>query len=370
MVTVADLVAYFSRFAPPTTAATWDNVGLIIGDTAGPANRILTCLTITPNVVAEAVAENVDAIVSHHPVLFRAVKSLSSQTPEGRLLLPLLRAGIAVYSPHTAFDDCRGGINDDICERLGLIDVQPLRAATPSEFGEYKLVVFVPESDAATVADALFAAGAGKIGYYEQCSFRTPGTGTFFGKVAAKPAIGQKGQREVVAEFRLEVVVLKSRIERVVAALRQSHRYEEPAYDLYPLHNPNRTGTGRIGKLATPQTLEALAQLTAKALSASAVQFVGSPERNITRVAIACGAAGEYLPDAIRANADVFLTGEVRFHDALSAEAANIALILPGHFATERPAIERLATRLQTEFPTAKVWPSHSERDPLQTRTY
>ncbi len=370
MATVADLVAYFLRFASPATAATWDNVGLLIGDAAGPATRILTCLTVTPNVVAEAVAENVDAIVSHHPVLFRAVKMLSSQTSEGRLLLPLLRAGIAVYSPHTAFDDCRGGINDDICERLGLTDITPLRSATPSESGEYKLVVFVPESDLATVADALFAAGAGKIGHYEQCSFRTPGTGTFFGNDAAKPAIGQKGQREAVAEFRLEVVVPKSRIERVVAAVRQSHRYEEPAYDLYPLHNPNRTGTGRVGQLPTPQTLESLAQFTARALSASAVQFVGAPERRIARVAIACGAAGEYLPDAIRANADVFLTGEVRFHDALSAEAANIALILPGHYATERPAIEMLATRLQAEFSTAQVWPSRSERDLLQTRTY
>jgi len=370
MAIVADLVAYFSRFAPPATAATWDNVGLLIGDRAGPASRILTCLTITPNVVAEAVAENVDAIVSHHPVLFRGVKTLSSETSEGRLLLPLLRAGIAVYSPHTAFDDCCGGINDDLCERLGLIDVKPLRVATPSEFGEYKLVVFVPESDLTTVADALFAAGAGKIGNYDQCSFRTPGTGTFFSNDAAKPAIGQKGQREDVAEFRLEVVVPKLRVEQVVAALRQSHRYEEPAYDLYPLYNPNRTGTGRVGKLPTPQTLESLVQFTARALSASAVQFVGSPERNIARVAIACGAAGEYLPDAIRENADVFLTGEVRFHDALSAEAANIALILPGHYATERPAIERLATRLQNEFPQAKVWPSQSESDPLQTRMY
>ena len=366
MATVADLMAYFSRFAPPATAAIWDNVGLLIGDAADPANRILTCLTVTPNVVAEAVAENADAIVSHHPVLFRGVKTLSSQTSEGRLLLPLLRAGIAVYSPHTAFDDCHGGVNDDLCERLGLIDVAPLRAANPGESGEYKLVVFVPENDLATVADALFAAGAGKIGNYEQCSFRTPGTGTFFGNDAANPAIGQRGQREDVAEFRLEVVVPKSRVERVVAALRQSHRYEEPAYDLYPLHNPNGTGTGRVGKLLIPQTLASLAEFTAKALSASMVQFVGSPERSIARVAIACGAAGEYLPDAIRENVDVFLTGEVRFHDALSAESANIALILPGHYATERPAIEMLASRLQTEFPTAKVWASQRERDPLQ----
>ena len=366
MATVADLTAYFSRFAPPTTAATWDNVGLLIGDATGPAKRILTCLTVTPNVVAEAVAENVDAIVSHHPVLFRGVKTLSSQTAEGRLLLPLLRAGIAVYSPHTAFDDCYGGINDDLCERLGLIDVAPLRVANPGEFGEYKLVVFVPESDLTTVADALFAAGAGKIGNYEQCSFRTPGTGTFFGNDAAKPAIGQRGQREDVPEFRLEVVVPKSCIERVVTALRKSHRYEEPAYDMYPLHNPNGTGTGRVGKLPVPQTLASLAQFTAKALSASMVQIVGSPERRIVRVAIACGAAGEYLPDAIRENADVFLTGEVRFHDALSAESANIALILPGHYATERPAIEMLASRLQTEFPASTVWASHSERDPLQ----
>ncbi|HEY2785387.1 MAG TPA: Nif3-like dinuclear metal center hexameric protein, partial [Fimbriiglobus sp.] len=130
MPTVADVVANLAAFAPTALAAEWDNVGLLLGDAAGPADRVMTCLTVTPDVVAEAVAGRVQLIVSHHPILFRAVKNLSTSTSEGRLLLPLLRAGIAVYSPHTAYDNCPGGINDQLCERLGLSGVRPLRMKT------------------------------------------------------------------------------------------------------------------------------------------------------------------------------------------------------------------------------------------------
>ena len=164
---------YLTAFAPPDTAADWDNVGLLVGDPADPADRVMTCLTVTPGVVAEAVDERAGLIVSHHPVLFRGAKKLTANSPDGQLLLPLLRAGIAVYSPHTAFDNCPGGINDGLCDRLGLTDVRPLRPREVRTF--HKLVVFTPDDDLAKVADAAFAAGAGTIGEYEQCSFRTAG---------------------------------------------------------------------------------------------------------------------------------------------------------------------------------------------------
>ncbi len=263
MLTVADWVHHLEAFAPPTLAASWDNVGLLLGERKSVCECVMTCLTITPEVVAETVAETVQLIVSHHPILFKGAKSLADTTPEGRLLLPLLRAGTAVYSPHTAFDNCPGGINDGLATRFGLLNVRPLRPI---------------QADLA-------------------------GTG----------------------------------------------------------------GEGRIGVLATPLSLQEFAARVKRVCQAPAVQFVGDSTKPVRMVALACGAAGVYLPDAIRANADVFVTGEARFHDLLAAEAAGISLVLPGHYATERPGIEELAVRLQSAFPTARVWASRAERDPLST---
>ncbi len=364
MTTVRDVTAFLQRFAPSGLAAEWDNVGLLLGEGDAPVSRILTCLTVVPEVVAEAVAEKAELIVSHHPILFRGAKRLSGDTSEGRLLLPLLRAGIAVYSPHTAFDNTRGGINDLLAGKLGLINVMALRPRPGA--AAVKVVVFVPESDLAAVSDAVFAAGAGHIGEYRECSFRTPGTGTFFGSEATNPTVGQKGRREEAVEVRLEVVCPENRIDAVIAAMRKAHSYEEPAYDVYPLRPAPGPGEGRVGELAQPVPLTDLAKRIKEMLPTEAVQMIGDPDRIMRRVAIVCGAGGELLHDAIRAKADVFLTGEARFHDAWTARAASMALLLPGHHATERPGVEDLARRLGEAFPQATVWPSRSEFDPIR----
>jgi dinuclear metal center YbgI/SA1388 family protein len=366
MNTVADFVSHLDTFAPPKTAAEWDNVGLLVGDPGDMVERVMTCLTLTGDVAEEAIAERAQLIVSHHPLPFRAIKKLTTSSLEGRVLLPLLRAGVAVYSPHTAFDNCPGGINDGLCRRLGLSNVSSLRTKPAS--GTYKLTVFVPESDLANVSDAVFAAGAGRIGTndrYKECSFRIPGTGTFYASEEANPTVGRKGHREEVSEFRLEMVVPESKLESVVAAMRLAHSYEEPAFDLYPVAAFPPWGEGRIGELAKPLPFIALAALVKRELNASGLQLVGESNKPIRRIAVACGAAGEFLTDAINARADCFLTGEMRFHDALAARAAGIAVVLPGHYATERPGIEDLAIRLGQAFPNCMVWASRREREPL-----
>src|SRR5262245_25707096 len=233
MPTIASVIQFLGELAPPSLAADWDNVGLLLGDRAAAVQRIMTCLTVTPESAAEAVESNVQLIVTHHPILFRPTQRLTSDTPEGRTLLTLVRADVAVYSPHTAYDNTRDGINDALARRLGLTDIAPLRARDGAQ--ECKVVVFVPDSDLARVSDALFAAGAGNIGQYSQCSFRLAGTGTFFGSDATKPTVGEKGRREEVNEWRLEAVCPEAAVEQVVAALRKAHSYEEPAYDVYPL---------------------------------------------------------------------------------------------------------------------------------------
>jgi dinuclear metal center YbgI/SA1388 family protein len=362
-----DIVTFLDTRAPARLAASWDNTGLLLGRRDQEIRKVLTCLTVTPEVVAEAVDEQVNLIVSHHPILFKGVKNLSEGSPEGRLLGPLLRTDIAVYSPHTRFDNCIGGINDRLAVSLQLSEVRPLRPLAGSAV--YKLVVFVPKPDTAKVLDAMFAAGAGWVGdgRYSECSFRTPGTGTFKGEAGAKPVIGQVGTREEVEEDRVEVLVPVNLLNRVVEAMNGAHPYEVVAYDVYPLVPWNDGGEGRIGVRKEVRTLTEFATFAGRQTEAQAVQIVGDSARTVQTVALACGSAGEFLDDAIRAGADTFVTGELRFHDALKAEAAGIGVVLLGHYASERPAVESLSGWISGTWPLMDCWASKREHDPLRT---
>jgi dinuclear metal center YbgI/SA1388 family protein len=358
---VLELTAHLGQLAPLDLAADWDNVGLLLGDGASDIDCVLTCLTLTPDVAAEAIDEGAGLIVTHHPILFRAVKRLTTATSEGHMLLVLARAGVAVYSAHTAFDNAPGGINDMIAQRLELTAVAPLKRRSATQF---KIVVFTPETDLARVSDAMFAAGAGRIGQYNECSFRLPGTGTFFGTESTNPTVGQKGRREEVSEWRLEVVCPPQRIDAVLTAMRKAHSYEEPAYDIYPLRpQPDNAGEGRLGQLPHPMPLGKVAQTVQNALNVGAVQIVGDAAKLVHTMAIVCGAGGELMSSALAAKADVFVTGEMRFHDCLAAGASGLSVLLPGHYATERFAMEELAGRLQAAFPALRIWASKREKD-------
>ncbi len=364
MPTVAAVVEFLEAFAPTHLAADWDNVGLLLGERVASVERIITCLTVTPEVVAEAVAEQAQLIVTHHPILFRAVKRLTDANSEGRMVLALVRHGVAVYSPHTAFDNTTDGINEMLAAKIGLTDLIPLKRC--EEARQCKVVTFVPDSDLGRVSAALFAAGAGRIGEYSECSYRLAGTGTFFGSDASNPTVGAKGRREEVNEWRLEVVCPEAKVEVVSAALRKAHSYEEPAFDVYPLRPAaSKRGDGRLGSLPQPAALGDVARRLKDALGSGPVQVIGDAARTVQRVAIVCGAGGEMMTDALRARADVFLTGEMRFHDYLTAQAQGLALLLPGHYATERFAVEELARRLQGRWPDLRVWASRRESDPV-----
>jgi len=366
MTTVADLLAWLEDFSPSRLAESWDNVGLLFGDPSTEVQRVMTCLTVTPRSADEAIAEGAQAIVSHHPVLFKATKSLRADRSETAYLWRLARAGVAILSPHTAFDNTVGGINDGLARRIGLVDVGSLRLAPPSP--RFKVVVFTPEEDREAVLLAAFSSGAGKIGAYEQCSFSSKGKGTFFGTEGANPTIGQVGRREVVPEWRLELVCPVDRLAKVLAAIRSAHSYEEPAIDAYPLagDTPSGPGSGRIGKLEEVESLGEFAARVARLLQAPATQFVGDPGRPVSKVAICCGAGDDFLPDAIKLRADVLLTGEARFHRTLEADAAGIGLVVAGHHATERPGVEDLAGLIADAFPDLTAWASRLEIDPLQ----
>lgn len=351
--------------APLETAEEWDNVGLLLGDADSEISAVMTCLTLTPDVAAEAVRENVGLVVTHHPLLFKPVKQITAKTAEGRMILSLLRHGIAVSSPHTAWDNAPQGINQQLAELLELRNIQPLRPWPKEE--QVQIVTFVPVEHRLAVQRALWDAGAGIINEYRECSYYVSGTGTFYGSQHSNPAIGQAGRLEAVAEDRLEVVCPAHLVHYAIEQLRKAHPYEEPAIDVYPRRSlPSNQGVGRCGDLPTPLPLAELNRLICERLKTPLTPFVGEPEQQISHLGIACGAAAEFAKDAQRAGCQAFLTGEARFHACLEARTANFGLVLPGHYATERPGMERLAELLAERHPDLHIFASQVERDPLR----
>jgi dinuclear metal center YbgI/SA1388 family protein len=362
-----DLTAFLNQFAPTSLAESWDNVGLLLGDAGQTVDRVLTCLTLTSDVAREAIAEQADLVVTHHPVLFKPVQQITADDVAGRVLLDLLAARIAIYSPHTGYDGATRGINQQLAELLDLREVAPLRIRPARPSVHCKIVCFVPASHADAVRQALSEAGAGVIGEYSQCSFNVAGTGTFRGSEKSKPAVGEAERFETVPEIRVEMDCPTSRLTDAVSRLRAVHPYEEPAFDIYPLTDePDGLGAGRCGTLESEVSLAELIILVKQRLHLTHLQFVGDPASRMRRVAVACGAGGEFVSDALRQRCDVLITGEARFHSCLEARENGLALILPGHYATERPAMEKLAEVLARAFTGLTVWSSRAEADPLR----
>lgn len=366
MTTVRDVCDHLKSIAPLSLAEEWDNVGLLLGDETAEITGTITCLSLTAEVAREAVERGAGLVVTHHPVMFKPLKKITVENAEGRMLLTLLRHGIAVYSPHTAWDNAAGGINQQLAEILNLREIAPLRPRTAAD--HFKIVTFVPEPQLDRVRQALWDAGAGTIGNYHHCSFNLRGTGTFFGSDATNPAVGTAGQLEFVDEIRLEVVCASKSLDRTLSALRTAHPYEEPAVDVFSVKTPmDGTGAGRFGTLAKPMRLSELNAMISQRLHQPIIQFIGDPSLTVQRLGIACGAAAEFLKDAHRAGCQALLTGEARFHACLEAKDLGLGMILPGHYATERFSMEVLAKQLASRFPTLTVTASQNERDPIQS---
>jgi dinuclear metal center YbgI/SA1388 family protein len=366
------LVAWLENFSPTRWAESWDNVGLLLGDPQQSLGRVMTCLTVTRETAAEAIREGAGLVVSHHPILFRPTQRVTAIERATALVWGLARASIAVYSPHTAFDNAPGGINEMLAARLGLSEVAPLRQVTPGgPATRYKVVVFCPAEVLGAVRGAACDAGAGRIGVYEECSFASPGEGTFRGMEGSNPTVGTSGRFERVAESRLELLCEAPRLSEALAAIRRAHSYEEPAIDVYPLAEDrhDHPGAGRVGTLGQSLRLDELAARCGKALGCSGrIDVVGSRERMVRRVAVACGAGDEFVSDAAKAGCDLLVTGEARFHRQLEASERGLGLILPGHYETERPGIEALAVNLAAAFGELTIWASRDERSPARAR--
>jgi dinuclear metal center YbgI/SA1388 family protein len=359
---VADLVRGMEAIAPTCLAAPWDNVGLLVGDPHRGLERVLLTIDCTRAVLDEAVRAGSGAIVSYHPPIFDGQKRFAA----GSIAYEAARADVAIYSPHTALDAADGGTNDVLADAVAMTDRAPLRACVPSGQEQYKLVTFVPSEHADAVSRAVFDAGAGRIGKYSACSFRVAGIGTFFGEQGTSPAVGESGRLEQAPELRLETVVPVGRVGAVVRALRAAHPYEEPAYDLVVLARaPQRRGFGRIGPVPRT-TVRALIERIKHALGVTQLLVAGGVDRVVTRAAVCAGSGGELVPDAIATGAEVFLTGELRHHDALAAVAAGMGVVCALHSASERVALASLHRKLGELLPGLDVSCSTEDREPFE----
>lgn len=358
---VADLVNVMEAIAPTRYAESWDNVGLLVGDPQQPVTR--ACLTIdyTAAVAAEARQQQCDAVIAYHPPIFDPLKRITADSA----VFDAIRDGIAIYSPHTAIDIADGGTNDMLADALGLIDRQPLKPIEPRDT-EYKLVTFVPEEHVAKVSQALFDAGCGRIGNYTNCSFRSSGHGTFLGGEGTNPTVGQAGRLETAPEIRIETIVPIACLPQVMQALRAAHPYEEPAFDLLRLAAPPAAmGQGRIGRL-DPQPRSALIERVKRELGLNHLLVAGPTDGTAARAACCAGACGKLLDDALRQKVDVYLTGEMRHHDALKAAAAGVTVLCALHSNSERRMLHRLQAMLKQRLPDLHTFVSTEDRDPFQ----
>ena len=364
---VRDICGVLDAFAPQSLAAKWDNVGLLVGDGKTTVRKLLLCIDLTGDVLAEAVRTKAQMVMAYHPVIFKGISRVTAANAP--VVYGAARRGIAVYSPHTALDAAEGGTNDVLAEMLELVDCRPLEPAFAES--RCKVVVFLPPDDLLGVAKAAFAAGAGIIGDYHECSFFGHGIGTFHGSDHSHPALGRADRQEAVEEVRLEMVAPWSRAAALCHAIRDAHSYEEPAIDVYRLADmPGEVGMGRVGRLARPVKLSTLLGRIKKGLALSRVRVAnasgGRKDRLIGTVAVAAGSAGAMWSSALNAGASLYLTGEMRHHDALAATAAGLTVVCVEHSHSERIALERVTNHLAGKLPQLKTVLAKSDREPFE----
>jgi dinuclear metal center YbgI/SA1388 family protein len=343
---LADLLGVLNQLCPPALAEDWDNVGLQVGDPTAEISRVLIALDAEEAALEQAEQQQAQLIITHHPLIFRPLRRLSTGDPGGQILFRAIRQQIAIASAHTNLDRAANGLNDWLAEHLRLTAIQPLEQEIDGDY--YKIVVYVPSGHETAVMEALFAAGAGHIGGYDRCSFRLCGTGTFRGGDSSQPFIGTAGEHEEADELRLETIVPAALLNKTIARAEKAHPYEEMAYDLIPLANrAKNVGLGRIGRLSQPLTLQQFAVQVKEWLQAPALRLVGDPRRQLEKIAVCGGSGMSMYAEAMRQGADCLVTGDIKFHEAQRARAEGLALIDAGHFATERLMIPGLAQRLR-----------------------
>ena len=353
MTTVRDVVSVMECIARPQWAEEWDKIGLLSGSAGQPVRRIALALDATLPALSAAAKKKADMLIVHHPAFFAAPTTLADTVPLGVRAAAMARSGIAVYAAHTNLDAAPGGTNDALAALAGLQFPDIIQTTCVERL--LKLAVFVPAGHEEDMIRALGEAGAGAIGNYSCCTFRTQGTGTFRCGPGTKPYKGRPGSFEQADEFRIETVFGEYSRDQVLAAMLAVHPYEEPAYDIYALEDgARRFGHGRVGMLDEPQTVHALARRMAQATGSTMTQYTGTGKRRVERAAVWCG-AGVKAKVFAGCGAEVVIAGEVGYHELEDFIQQGMDVITLGHGFSETLVLPPLAARLRKALPGVAV---------------
>ena len=343
---VSDVIKIMADMAPPYLAEDWDNSGLQFGSPARDVKNVFVALEPSLEAVHAAVRAGADMLITHHPLIFKPLSVIDTDSPIGAVIETAARNRLAVFAAHTNLDSAAGGVNDVLCQKIGLRDLSVLCPASGPR--QYKVVVFVPEDHTAKLIDAVCQSPAGRIGNYSCCTFRSPGTGTFVPGPGADPYDGVIGNLSEASEVRMETVVEKADLEAVIAHLKAHHPYETMAYDVYPLEpEAAGQGLGRIGRVTPQMTLGELARDLKNRLELPWVRFSGPADLAVDCAAVCSGSGGGLLTAFFASPAQVLITGDLRYHDAVDAVQRGRGLIDIGHFASEHIVVDVICSRIR-----------------------
>lgn len=367
---IKDVTSYLEQIAPPQYQESYDNAGLIVGDSQVEIIGILVCLDSTEMIVQEAIERGCNLIIAHHPIVFKGLKRFNGKNYVERTVISAIKNDVAIYAIHTNLDNVyRNGVNQKIAEKLGLENVKIL---APKKQILMKLTSFVPQAHTQQVLNALYAAGAGQIGEYINCSFRTEGVGTFQPTGIANPFIGTLDKEEEVQEHRIEVIFPSYLEFKILNALKQAHPYEEVAYYLHTLENVNQeVGAGVIGELKEATDEMSFLKHLKTTMQAGCVKYTqplstiaGNDQKKVKKVAICGGSGGFLLGNAIAQGADIFVTADYKYHEFFDADG-QILIADIGHYESEQYTIELLGDILQKAFKKLKVFSTKNLTNPV-----
>ena len=362
MLKIKDITNYLEEWAPLAYQESYDNAGLLTGNGQEALKGVLISLDMTEEVVEEAISQGCNLLVAHHPIIFRGLKSLTGRNHVERTVLKAIKNDIALYAIHTNLDNVHRGVNWKISEKIGLKDVQVL---SRKKGLLQKLTVFVPKENTSELLNALYAAGAGQIGNYDNCSFRIKGTGTFKPNQQANPTIGKPQQQEEVEEERVEVIFPAYLSNKVLQAMLEAHPYEEVAHFLHALENQyQEVGSGMVGYLPAPMEAKAFLLELKEKMQSSCIRHTSLPENPIQKIAV-CGGAGSFLlSQAKSAGADVFITADYKYHEFFDAEG-KIVIADIGHYESEVFTKELIYEKIRENFSNIALYLSEISTNPI-----
>ncbi|MBS1749176.1 MAG: Nif3-like dinuclear metal center hexameric protein [Bacteroidetes bacterium] len=359
---IKDIINVLEKLAPPTLQEVYDNAGLITGNRDEECSGVLCSLDVIEAVIEEAINNNCNLVVAHHPIVFKGLKSITGRNYIERTIIKAIKHDIAIYALHTNLDNLIAGVNGKMADLLGLVE---RRILLPKKEMLKKLITFVPIAYAEKLREALWAVGAGHIGNYSECSFNSGGQGTFRGGADTDPFVGQRGKLHTEEELKIEVVFPSWLQKQVISALIASHPYEEPAYDIVVLDNYfDRVGSGLTGIMPEPVDEGKFLETLKKIFKLSVVRHTRLMNKKIKTVSL-CGGAGSFLiPNALQANSDIYITADIKYHEFFDAEGRMVIADI-GHFESEQFTIDLMHDILQEKFPTFAVLKTAVNTNPV-----